>query len=183
VLHSITPVPDSTISPLPLRLLRSQTSSSMLDLVIVNSQPWILFTVKSCLLFSSDPAPCAHHSCIFRIYGVSATSCLSLTSHLFHLHFYSCHWLLRPCLDSPMKLSVPNFWKPSSLQRSSSYLTSTLSLWAMFQFLDYFQLQTTSDTSGILRVPECTWNTWTRVQVGTAHKLKPMSELLLVPAE
>ena len=77
-----------------------------LNSVIINSQPWILFIVKSHILFSSDPLPpCAHYSCIFRIDCVSAcilfipdltsiappfslTNAMPVDSYIRHSHLY-----------------------------------------------------------------------------------------------
>src|SRR5882724_6164848 len=56
-LNSFQPVPDSCNHSCHLHNFQdSQNQVPCLNSVIINSQPWILFTVKSCLLFSSDPA-------------------------------------------------------------------------------------------------------------------------------
>jgi len=161
----------------------SQTSSSMLELGHCHSQPWILFTVSLASCSPLTLPPCAHHSCIFAFIVFLPTHVYpDLTPIspplLFHVIDYSTlSWL-------PMKLSVPNFWKPSSLQRSISYLTSTSSLSGLCSVLDYFQL------------PDHFWHFWDpqsprnapeilgqEYKVGTAHKLKPSLNSSWFPAE
>jgi len=72
------------------------------------------------------------------------------------------------CLDSPMKPSVPNFRKPSSLQRYSFILDfyTPLSL-DYTPVLNYFWTSRPLPTLlESLESLELTWNTWTRIQGG-----------------
>jgi len=74
VLCPITPIPDSVI--LPTAFTTSKISKNQVphsNSVIINSRPCIIIYSKN--LTSVSPltlSPCAHHSCIFRIYCVSA---------------------------------------------------------------------------------------------------------------
>jgi len=153
--------------------------------VVVDSQPWILFTVKSCLLISPNPATmcspfmyisqllcfCPHHVYPWPHPLTPITPPFSLTNampidpyiglqFLYDIFIFKYQlWFLSlttwPHLDSPMKPSVPNFWKTWSLQRSSFLpnLYAPLSLDYTPSSRLLLNSQTTSNTSRFLGVP------------------------------
>ena len=103
--------------------------------VIINFQPWTLFIVNSCLLFTSDPATmcslfmyilpwlCSTHTLFIPnltpiTTPFSSTNAIPIDSYIRLLFLYdilmfkyqlwfSCHWLLNPIL-TPHETSVPD---------------------------------------------------------------------------
>src|SRR5882724_8910186 len=102
-----------------------------------------------------------------------------------NINFDSCHWLLNPVLTPPRNPLIQTSRKPLSLQRSSFILD----LYTPFSLDDTPVPDLLLTPRPLLTLleswesPEHTRNTWTKYEVGTAHKLKPTSKPLSVQVE
>jgi len=182
--------------PPPHDFRDSWKPNSMLNLVIV--QLLILNTIYSKVLPLVLLLPCHHVLTIhvFRIYCVSAISCLSLTLHPSHLHFpwlMLCHWLICKalslydifmfeyqlwflslttwtCLNPRKDPFCSGFLETLCHSRDSSFI---LDLYAPLSLDDapvpYFTSELPDHFQHFWNSsesPEYTWNTWTRVWGG-----------------